>query len=40
MFRQGQALFAGGSVAEPTLVQMAARLTEEAGGDIAVLLRG
>ncbi|MGV2983816.1 ATP-binding protein [Microbacterium sp. AGC85] len=39
-FRQGQALFAGGFVAEPTFVQMGARLTEEAGGDVAVPLRG
>ncbi len=38
-FSQGQALFAGGFVAEPTIVQMGARLTEEAGGDVTVPLR-
>lgn len=38
-FRQGQALFAGGFIAEPAFVQMGARLTEEAGGDVAVPLR-
>ncbi len=37
-FRQGQALFAGGFVSEPTFVQMGARLTEEAGGDVRVPL--
>jgi DNA helicase HerA-like ATPase len=35
-FTQGQALFAGGFIAEPTFVQMGARLTEEAGGDVRV----
>jgi DNA helicase HerA-like ATPase len=35
-FAQGQALFAGGFIAEPTFVQMGARLTEEAGGDVRV----
>lgn len=38
-FAQGQALFAGGFVAGPTLVQMGERLTEEAGGDVKVPLR-
>ncbi|PRB65606.1 ATP-binding protein [Microbacterium sp. MYb45] len=38
-FVQGQALFAGGFIAEPTFVQMGARLTEEAGGDVKVPLR-
>lgn len=38
-FAQGQALFAGGFVAEPTIVQMGSRLTEEAGGDVKVPLR-
>lgn len=35
-FRQGQALFAGGFVKEPTLVQMGARVTEEGGSDVRV----
>ena len=35
-FRQGQALFAGGFVTEPTLVQMGARVTEEGGSDVRV----
>jgi DNA helicase HerA-like ATPase len=38
-FRQGQALFAGGFIAEPTFVQMGERLTEEAGGDVRVPMR-
>ncbi|KQR38987.1 ATP-binding protein [Microbacterium sp. Leaf159] len=38
-FTQGQALFAGGFIAQPTFVQMGARLTEEAGGDVVVPLR-
>lgn len=38
-FVQGQALFAGGFIGEPTLVQMAARLTEEGGSDVRVPLR-
>lgn len=38
-FRQGQALFAGGFIAAPTFVQMGARITEEAGGDVTVPLR-
>jgi uncharacterized protein len=37
-FRQGQALFAGGFVAEPTIVQIAERLTEEGGSDVTVPL--
>lgn len=39
-FRQGQSLFAGGFIAEPTLVQMGQRLTEEGGSDVAVPLKG
>lgn len=39
-FLQGQALFAGGFIAEPTFVQMGERLTQEAGGDVRVPLRG
>ncbi len=38
-FSQGQALFAGGFVAEPQLVQMGARLTREGGSDAAIALR-
>jgi len=38
-FRQGQSLFAGGFISEPTFVQMGERLTEEAGGDVKVPLR-
>lgn len=38
-FRQGQALFAGGFIAEPTFVQIGERLTEEAGGDVRVPMR-
>jgi DNA helicase HerA-like ATPase len=38
-FGQGQALFAGGFIAEPTFVQMGERITEEAGGDVKVPLR-
>nr|WP_201469210.1 ATP-binding protein [Microbacterium hydrocarbonoxydans] len=38
-FAQGQALFAGGFIVQPTFVQMGARLTEEAGGDVVVPLR-
>ena len=38
-FTQGQALFAGGFVDSPVLVQMGARLTEEGGSDVAVPLR-
>ncbi|SEB61295.1 ATP-binding protein [Microbacterium hydrocarbonoxydans] len=38
-FQQGQALFAGAFVSEPTFVQMGERLTEEAGGDVKVPLR-
>lgn len=37
-FQQGQALFAGGFIAEPTFVQMGERFTEEAGGDVKVPL--
>ncbi|AWH95323.1 ATP-binding protein [Dietzia psychralcaliphila] len=39
-FVQGQALFAGGFVSEPTFVQMGRRITEESGGDVSVPLRG
>lgn len=38
-FTQGQALFAGGFIAEPSFVQMGRRVTEESGGDVAVPLR-
>lgn len=38
-FHQGQALFAGGFIADPTFVQMGQRLTHEAGGDVHVPLR-
>lgn len=38
-FAQGQALFAGGFITQPTFVQMGERLTEEAGGDVKVPLR-
>ncbi len=37
-FRQGQALFAGGFIGEPTLVQMGDRITEEGGADVPVPL--
>lgn len=39
-FTQGQALFAGGFVAEASFVQMGKRITEESGGDVTVPLRG
>ena len=38
-FSQGQALFAGGFISAPTVVQMRDRITEEAGGDVKVPLR-
>ena len=38
-FSLGQALFAGGFVAEPTVAQMTSRLTAEGGHDIPVPLR-
>jgi DNA helicase HerA-like ATPase len=38
-FAQGQALFAGGFVESPTLVQMGGRLTYEGGSDVSVPLR-
>lgn len=38
-FAQGQALFAGGFVEQPSLVQMGARLTREGGSDVPVPLR-
>lgn len=38
-FSQGQALFAGGFVAEPQVVQMRDRLTLEGGSDVAIELR-
>jgi hypothetical protein len=38
-FAQGQALFAGGFVDQPSLVQMGARLTHEGGTDVKVPLR-
>ena len=39
-FEQGQALFAGGFIAEPTIVQVGQRLTVESGGDVTVPIRG
>lgn len=39
-FAQGQALFAGGFIAEPTVVQVGRRLTVESGGDVEVPIRG
>lgn len=39
-FKQGQALFAGGFISEPTFVQLGQRITEEAGGDVKVPLLG
>lgn len=38
-FTQGQSLMAGGFITEPTVVQMASRLTEEGGSDVKVPLR-
>lgn len=38
-FAQGQALFAGGFIGQPSFVQMGPRLTEEGGGDVRVPLR-
>jgi len=38
-FRQGQALFAGGFIDRPSLVQMGPRLTKEGGTDIPIPLR-
>lgn len=38
-FAQGQALFAGGFVDKPTVVQVGRRLTEESGGDVTVPIR-
>jgi DNA helicase HerA-like ATPase len=38
-FTQGQALFAGGFISQPTFAQMGERLTEEAGADVRVPLR-
>ena len=38
-FTQGQALFAGGFVDQPSLVQMGARLTHKGGVDVKVPLR-
>ncbi|MGM1017956.1 MAG: ATP-binding protein [Actinomycetota bacterium] len=38
-FTQGQALFAGGFISEPTFIQMGDRVTEESGGDVRVPLR-
>ena len=37
-FTQGQGLFAGGFIAEPTLNQMRDRITQESGGDVKVPL--
>lgn len=38
-FAQGQALFAGGFVDQPSIVQMGRRLTHEGGSDVSVPLR-
>jgi DNA helicase HerA-like ATPase len=38
-FAQGQALFAGGFIDRPSLVQMGARITEEGGVDVPIPLR-
>lgn len=38
-FAQGQALFAGGFIDRPSLVQMGARMTEEGGVDVPIPLR-
>lgn len=38
-FQQGQALFAGGFIAEPRLVQVGDRLTHEGGQDVPIELR-
>lgn len=37
-FAQGEVLFAGGFIAEPSIVQVGARLTEEGGSDVKVPL--
>jgi hypothetical protein len=39
LFSQGKALFAGGFIPTPTVVQMGARLTFEGGKDVGVPLR-
>lgn len=39
-FKQGQALFAGSFVSEPSFVKIGERITEEAGGDVKVPLLG
>ena len=38
-FRQGEALFAGGFVTAPTLLQVGERITPEGGSDVGVPLR-
>ena len=38
-FTQGQALFAGGFIPTPAVVQMGARMTPEGGVDVPVPLR-
>lgn len=38
-FRQGEALFAGGFVPAPSLIQMGSRLTREGGSDVKVPLK-
>ena len=38
-FAQGQALFAGGFISEPAIVQVGRRLTVESGGDVMVPIR-
>ena len=35
-FKQGQGLFAGGFIAEPTMAQMRGRITQEGGSDVKV----
>ena len=39
LFSQGKALFAGGFIPRPTVVQMGARVTFEGGEDVGVPLR-
>lgn len=38
-FRQGQALFAGGFAEQAQIVQVGARLTQEGGNDVAIVVR-
>lgn len=39
-FPQGRALFAGGFISAPSVIEMGRRLTEEAGGDVMVPISG